>query len=242
MERARFLRHLRAWWDVHRHRMAPQIAESVERWRSEGRLQVVAGRLQAVEHHGEDVEVRWRPRGAGEAQTLRVRWVVNCTGPQTHPAKAASPLLRALAAQGVLRADAFGLGVDADADGRVFDSRGALHDRLFAMGPLAKGALWEVVAAPEIRVQAEDLAARLHARFAPRGAFDRVFFRHPRHVGESYLEHMATAFGVGGRMIAGGMACLVHGVAPALFGTTGSRTIRALHARISGRTPDTPEA
>lgn len=58
------------------------------------------------------------------------------------------------------------------------------------------------------------------------------FTEHPAAVGESYAEHLASASGFGARMIAGGLACIVHGLLPFAFTTTGSRTIRALHDRM----------
>ena len=44
-ERRRFLRHARAWWDIHRHRIAPEVAAKLARLRGEGRLEIVAGKL-----------------------------------------------------------------------------------------------------------------------------------------------------------------------------------------------------
>ncbi|WP_112382461.1 DUF6356 family protein [Sphingomonas carotinifaciens] len=64
---------------------------------------------------------------------------------------------------------------------------------------------------------------------------DTVFARHPRAVGESYLDHARTASRFGLAMLGGGLACMVHAAVPALFTTTGSDTIRRLHARMSGR-------
>ena len=69
------------------------------------------------------------------------------------------------------------------------------------------------------------------------------FTEHPASVGESYLEHMGVAFSFGGRMLAAGVACLLHGIFPFLFTKTGSRTITELHERMvekrvrAGRTP-----
>ena len=57
----------------------------------------------------------------------------------------------------------------------------------------------------------------------------RLFQDHPASVGESYGEHMQTAFSFGGRMILCGVACLIHGLLPFLFKRTGSNAIRALH-------------
>lgn len=59
-----------------------------------------------------------------------------------------------------------------------------------------------------------------------------LFTEHPESVGESYIEHMGTAFGFGTRMVLAGLACLVHGVLPFLFVKTGSRTITTLHDRM----------
>lgn len=58
------------------------------------------------------------------------------------------------------------------------------------------------------------------------------FTEHPASVGETYGEHMGQAFSFGVPMILAGLACLVHGILPFLFTTTGSRTIRDLHGRM----------
>jgi hypothetical protein len=60
-----------------------------------------------------------------------------------------------------------------------------------------------------------------------------IFSRHPATVGETYTEHFRFATRFGLRMITGGLACCVHGVLPFVFETTGSRTVRALHARVA---------
>lgn len=58
------------------------------------------------------------------------------------------------------------------------------------------------------------------------------FTEHPATVGETYAQHLRTAFGFSFAMIGGGLACFVHGVFPFLFTTTGSSTIRRLHERM----------
>jgi hypothetical protein len=58
------------------------------------------------------------------------------------------------------------------------------------------------------------------------------FSEHPASVGETYVEHMGVATSFGLSMIAGGLACLVHGILPFAFTSTGSRTILRLHDRM----------
>jgi len=60
-----------------------------------------------------------------------------------------------------------------------------------------------------------------------------AFTRHPASVGETYGEHFAFATGVGSRLIAAGLACMLHAIFPFLFERTGSRAIIALHARVT---------
>jgi len=60
----------------------------------------------------------------------------------------------------------------------------------------------------------------------------RRFTDHPSSVNETYFQHMAMAFGFGGRMLLGGLACLVHGIFPWLCLTRGSDTVRELHHRM----------
>lgn len=64
-------------------------------------------------------------------------------------------------------------------------------------------------------------------------SFRHSFTDHPAAVGETYGQHMGFAMGVGGRMILAGLACMMHGLFPFLFERTGSRTILALHARVT---------
>jgi len=60
-------------------------------------------------------------------------------------------------------------------------------------------------------------------------SLENLFTDHPRSVGETYSQHLATACSFGARMVAAGGACMLHGVFPFLFVRTGSTTVRHLH-------------
>jgi uncharacterized NAD(P)/FAD-binding protein YdhS len=160
-QRARFLRHLRPWWDVHRHRIAPAIADRIESLRAAGRLDLVAGRILAAAPAEGTVRVTIRPRGISRKRTIAAARIVNCTGADGDLDGIADPLLAGLAAAGLVRADAHRLGIDTEADGAAVGADGAPSSFLFAIGPLTRGRDWEATAVPELRVQAEALARRL---------------------------------------------------------------------------------
>ena len=158
-ERERFLRHLRPYWETHRHRSSPETAHGIESMIEEGRLEVVAGSLEAAseEEDGVVVEIRRRGRAAG-VETFHVGKVINCTGPDTDLARVRDRLVVALRDGGLVRPDELGLGLDSDEDGRLLGADGRPSNRLFLVGPLRKGRLWENTAVPELRVEAERMA------------------------------------------------------------------------------------
>lgn len=57
----------------------------------------------------------------------------------------------------------------------------------------------------------------------------KAFTEHPASVGETYFEHMGMAFGFGSKMVVAGLACLMHGLFPFAFTTTGKDCIKKLH-------------
>jgi hypothetical protein len=57
------------------------------------------------------------------------------------------------------------------------------------------------------------------------------FTAHPTSVGETYTEHCGFALAFGARMVAGGLAAMVHAVFPFAFITTASRTLDELNTR-----------
>lgn len=157
-EKRRFLRHLRPYWEVHRHRMAPDVARRIAQLAKEGRLCVHAGRLQSIRSRGELALVRYRPRGERCECELEVARVVNCTGPAMYLADMGHPLIAALLESGLARADALGLGFATDREGALL---GNAAGRLFTLGNLRRGELWETTAIPELREQAYTIAQRL---------------------------------------------------------------------------------
>lgn len=70
-QRAQFGKRLMTFWNVHRHRMAPQIAQTIERLRCEGRLEMVRAGVKSVQA-GPVVETMAGP--------VAVDAVINCLG------------------------------------------------------------------------------------------------------------------------------------------------------------------
>jgi len=162
-ERRRFLRHARTYWEVHRHRMAPEVAAAVAGLRASGQLQIRAAHFRSMGLGPDGAVVEMRPRGAAGTERLEVARVLNCTGPNVNVRREHDPFVAGLYAGGWIRPHPLGLGVCTAADASVLDAAGRPQRDLFAIGPLRRGDLWETTAIPEIRVQAETLAAQLLA-------------------------------------------------------------------------------
>jgi uncharacterized NAD(P)/FAD-binding protein YdhS len=147
----RFLRHARPWWDVHRHRIAPEVGRMLAQLIGEGQLEIVAGRIISAHDTGDALEVSYRRRAASQPTMAEVAFAFNCTGPLHSIARTRDPLLRSLFDSGQIRPDHLGIGLDVDDHSRA-------AERAWALGPLTKGRYWEIIAVPDIREQAAAVA------------------------------------------------------------------------------------
>jgi uncharacterized protein DUF6356 len=63
----------------------------------------------------------------------------------------------------------------------------------------------------------------------------RLFQDHPKSLGMTWASHGWGAVAIGGRMIGGGLACIVHAIVPGWFTETAGRTIMGLHEHMVQR-------
>ncbi len=164
-EQARALHRLRAAWDVHRFRIAPQLAALLETARREGQLEIRAASLVGLSSHGEALRVALCPRG-GQPETVAADVVINCLGPCADVTRRAEPLLQGLFATGRARPDQHRLGLDVDGAYRLRDRAGHPQPALRAVGPLTRGIFWEVVGVPELSAHCARLAGALLSEVA----------------------------------------------------------------------------
>jgi uncharacterized NAD(P)/FAD-binding protein YdhS len=160
-ERRRFLRHVRSYWEVHRHRIAPEIGDALASLIHDRQASLYAGRITSYREFQDYVEVGLSDRKSRSQRVLRVDRVLNCTGPESDCRRMNDPLIKSLLAQGLARPDELSLGLDADLNGALLDASGNPSDFLYVIGPARKGRLWETIAVPELRMQASQLAEHL---------------------------------------------------------------------------------
>lgn len=162
-ERGRFLRHARSAWNLHRHRLAPEVAAQVAAEHAVGGLETMAARLvdwAPVAGEGSPLTVTLRRRD-GTGLRRQVARIILCTGPEGGRAWRRMPPVPGLLAEGLLRDDAQGLGLAVTPAGDALDAAGQVVPGLHVLGALTRGALWEITAVPDIRQQAAALADRI---------------------------------------------------------------------------------
>ncbi|MFC4624741.1 FAD/NAD(P)-binding protein [Daeguia caeni] len=162
-DKQRFLRHLRPWWDVHRHRMAPEVADRIDKARQTGQLIIRSGYLQSVSQMDTDMLIRYRNRYGNDVTELRVSTIIDCRGGNLCFSVTRNRALLSLLERGLARPDQTDLGFDVTPELKIVNAMGEAANPLYAIGPLTKGVYWEVTAIPDIRVQAEKLANALCA-------------------------------------------------------------------------------
>jgi uncharacterized NAD(P)/FAD-binding protein YdhS len=162
VERARFLRHGAAFWDVHRHRVPPASERRLAAATAQGQLRFVRGEYAgATRNEDRSITVRIRPRGNSRLIHLECACVFDCRGIRRDPEENATPLIADLLSSGTARVDPLRLGLDVSTDCRLIDRRGVASERIFVVGPASRAAFWEITAIPDIRDQIANLARLL---------------------------------------------------------------------------------
>lgn len=160
-DQRRFVRHVMPYWDVHRHRMAPEVAATLTELIAAGSLRMLAGRTENVTAAGDAVRVSIRSRGSDARIAIEANRVVNCSGPEHDYAKLPNPLVRCLLENGHIAPHPLGIGLQVAPDGAMIAKDGTPSARIFALGPVRYGTLIETTAIPEIRLQIQELGERL---------------------------------------------------------------------------------
>jgi len=160
-DRLRFMRHVQPYWDAHRHQLPPQVASTVQALINFGRLRIRAASVASAKISGGRAVIGLRNRGTTTVELQRFDAVFNCSGPESHPARIASPLVRDLLAAGHLACDPSGVGVQIDDLCRPTGPGGSAAPGLYYIGPWLKARDFEATAVPELREQATALAAVL---------------------------------------------------------------------------------
>jgi uncharacterized NAD(P)/FAD-binding protein YdhS len=150
VERRKLVLRLRAYWDVHRFRVAPIIENAINDLIAANRLKIMAATLEDAQARENSVSIRYRSRGVGLSQQEYFDRVIVTTGPSHRDIFAWQPALAEMSAAGCLALDPVGLGLWCDMQARALDPHGDPVPGLYIAGPLARGAFGELMGLAEI--------------------------------------------------------------------------------------------
>ena len=159
-QRRRFLRHLRPWWDIHRHRVAPHIGEIIEDAKARGQLSIVAAKIEIGHATDRTVDVTIVRRGSTVREQRHFDRVIDCRGPRNEVDERL-PLHAQMTKDGLLRADPLGQGLDVAENEALIGRNGRASRNIYVLGPPTRGRYTEIVAIPDIRLQAAEVAEHL---------------------------------------------------------------------------------
>ena len=154
-EQARFLRHVRPFWNAHRHRLPLEVHGRLRSEFDDGRAILLRGRVTEVGRTREGFRLTLMRPGSEKAEVMETDLAFDCSG---HRPDLGSPLIKSLLRQGLARSDPHHLRVAVKPNGQVVGRGNAVTPKLFALGPLCRGSLWEITSVPEI-VRQVDAAA-----------------------------------------------------------------------------------
>ncbi|MER8732270.1 FAD/NAD(P)-binding domain-containing protein [Mesorhizobium sp. M1227] len=156
----RFVEHTKAWWDIHRHRMAPEVYARVAEAVQAGRIRLVAGRVVEIAA-GDGFSVQVQSRHTQQLERFDVTRIYDCTGIARDISTTSNSVVRSLVERGLARPDPLRLGLDVTANCEVIAGDGTVFANILAVGPLTRGTFFEIDAIPDIRVQCARLSKRL---------------------------------------------------------------------------------
>ena len=159
LQKRQYVRHLKPYWEAHRHRVAPEISQRINAMRESGQLVLGGGRLIGVEQIRGQLHLTLQPRHSHIPEHRAVDCLVNCTGQDINWQRSPAPLVQSLLQGGWVVPHPLALGIQADSAGGVINRAGEVSSWLWAIGSALIGRDMESIAVPELRRQAWRTAA-----------------------------------------------------------------------------------
>ncbi|SDN01248.1 Uncharacterized NAD(P)/FAD-binding protein YdhS [Daejeonella rubra] len=171
-EKRVFMARLRHLWGVARHRIPLNIHDKLQQLRIDGQLHIYSGKISDIVECQGDITAMFFDKKQQREVQIQVSRVINCTGPETDLLKLETNYLKNALLKGVLSQDELKLGINADPNTfELINEKGSIESGLFTIGSNLKGVLWESTAVSEIRVQAVQIANRIHSLNTQKLAF-----------------------------------------------------------------------
>ena len=153
-----FLTRLKPFWEIHRHRMPAESSALIEEIKLTGKFGVLAGRQTGITVDNGRLFFRFSPNKGAQERSVKVDFVINCTGPSAGYSGYSNNLISNLITKGWMKPDELKLGIETGYNGEIITVQGNPLPNAFAIGPLRKALEWESTAIREIKMQAEQLA------------------------------------------------------------------------------------
>ncbi len=157
-EKRRFLRHAFRYWEIVRSRIPPASEETMNKLKTSGQMKILSGRVTDIIPAKDKLEIKYTERGTTMEKSISANIVINCIGPCQDYEQIDQPLIKNLLKSRLIQCDPAHLGINALPEGNIIQEDGTPSDIVFTIGLPLKGIVWESLAAPEIRYEAEELS------------------------------------------------------------------------------------
>jgi len=168
-----FLRRLKPFWEIHRHRMPIDSARIIDEMKQTGKLEILHGKKDRIVIEAGRFAFIFTQPGLG-IRSVAINHVINCTGPAGNYSGYGNQLIRHLLSRGWMKQDELGLGIETGYSGEIITASGNALPNAFAVGPLRKATEWESTAIREIKIQAEQLALDIALNYTNRDNLSRL--------------------------------------------------------------------
>jgi uncharacterized NAD(P)/FAD-binding protein YdhS len=142
------------WWNVHRHRLSPEIDSELQTAIKNGSIKVLGGDINGIIKIGTNYEI-------STSSNIHIYGdsIINCLGYQVN---GVGLFLKSIIDSGLVMPDPLGMGIRCNYPNHgVLDSTGIVNIGLYALGPILLGERYETTAIPELKNQAKDVATEL---------------------------------------------------------------------------------
>lgn len=160
-EKKQFFKYLRPYWEIHRHRMPRESEARINAMKQDGSAVFIKGSIAKVEATNNNITVTYRDKQ--QEGKITVRYIINCTGPNSDYENIPGHLFNTLAKKALVTFDELKLGIVTAENGSPVNSKGQKVNNVFSVGPVRKASEWETTAIREIRIQAEELANTINS-------------------------------------------------------------------------------